>query len=99
MRAAAFGDTLSGMNDTPITFYRSTEPQPLRPGALRELSVVALVRPATTDDGTEMPAGSEGTIVGIWAGGEAYEVEFVEPVAGLATVEAAGLRPVSPTGR
>ena len=87
------------MNDAPVTFFKTTAPQQLQPGALPELSVVALVRPATTDDGIDMPTGSEGTIVGIWAGGEAYEVEFVEPVPGLATVEASGLRLLSSAGR
>jgi hypothetical protein len=44
-----------------------------------------------TDDGVTMEAGSEGTIVGVWRDGEAYEVEFAEPAGALATVEATDL--------
>ena len=87
------------MNNTPVTFYGTAAPRPLRPGALPELARVALLRAATTDDGAEVPIGSEGTIVAIWAGGEAYEVEFAEPVAGLATVDADGVRALEPEAR
>ena len=38
------------------------------------------------------PRHTIGTIVGTWAGGEAYEVEFARPVNGLATVEAHNLK-------
>jgi hypothetical protein len=60
--------------------------------AVAELSEVAVLRDVQTDDGYLIPAGMEGTIVGIWAGGEAYEVEFDEPVADNATVRAGALR-------
>ncbi|MCJ2091326.1 DUF4926 domain-containing protein [Methylobacterium sp. J-072] len=35
-----------------------------------------------------VPAGTTGTVVAIYADGEAFEVEFTEPVDTLATVEA-----------
>ncbi len=35
-----------------------------------------------------IPAGSKGTVVGTWADGEAFEVEFTEPFACLATIPA-----------
>lgn len=59
---------------------------------LRDLDRVALITAAVTDDGVTMEAGSEGTIVGVWRDGEAYEVEFAEPTGALATVEATDLR-------
>jgi hypothetical protein len=40
----------------------------------------------------ELPAGSHGTVVGVWQGGRAYEVEFSEPFECLVTVPAEGLR-------
>ncbi|MCJ2121279.1 DUF4926 domain-containing protein [Methylobacterium sp. J-077] len=73
------------------TLYQSRDPVTPRP-AFAELSVVAVLRDVQTDDGDTIPAGTEGTIVGIWAGGEAYEVEFDEPVVGNATVRAEALR-------
>ncbi|WP_449411908.1 hypothetical protein [Methylobacterium komagatae] len=39
-----------------------------------------------------MEVGTQGTIVGIWRGGAAYEVEFADPPGTLATVEAGNLR-------
>ncbi|MGU3666621.1 DUF4926 domain-containing protein [Methylobacterium sp. A49B] len=59
---------------------------------LRDLDRVALTAAAVTDDGVTMEVGSEGTIVGVWRDGEAYEVEFAEPAGALATVEAMDLR-------
>ncbi|MCJ2050986.1 DUF4926 domain-containing protein [Methylobacterium sp. J-070] len=75
------------------TLYQSRAPV-TPPQALAELGVVVLLRDVVTDDGVPIPAGTEGTIVGIWADGEAYEVEFDEPVAGNATVRADALRAV-----
>ncbi|MEL6059264.1 MULTISPECIES: DUF4926 domain-containing protein [unclassified Methylobacterium] len=75
------------------TLYQSRAPV-TQPQALAELSVVALLRDVVTDDGVTVPAGTEGTIVGVWGGGEAYEVEFDEPVVGNATVQADALRSV-----
>ncbi|WP_338101717.1 hypothetical protein [Methylorubrum populi] len=39
-------------------------------------------------DGDTVAAGTEGTVVAVWRGGEAYEVEFPEPMGALATVKA-----------
>ena len=60
--------------------------------ALPELSRVEITCEVRTDEGVTIPSGSIGTIVGTWAGGEAYEVEFARPVNGLATVEAHSLK-------
>ncbi|KNY20910.1 hypothetical protein [Methylobacterium sp. ARG-1] len=73
------------------TLYQSRDPVTPRP-AFAELSVIAVLRDVQADDGVTVPAGTEGTIVGIWAGGEAHEVEFDEPVVGNATVRAEALR-------
>lgn len=53
-----------------------------------ELSQVRLVRSTLTDDGVVVEADTQGTVVGVWPEGAAYEVDFA---AGLATVEAACL--------
>lgn len=60
---------------------------PDAPSAIRELDTARLLVPVTDDDGHEVPAGSVGTVVGVWNQGEAYEVEFVVPFQALATVE------------
>lgn len=62
---------------------RRTEPGAL----LRELDNVRV----TTDDGDTIAAGTEGTVVAVWNGGEAYDVEFPEPMGTLAAVSAADL--------
>lgn len=59
---------------------------------LKELDRVALLVDASTDEGKVIPAGSEGTIVGIWQDGLAYEVEFARPFHALATVRIEHLR-------
>ena len=41
--------------------------------------------------GRDLPVGARGTVVGIWRGGLAYEVEFAMPFARLVTVPAEGL--------
>ncbi|MCJ2096356.1 DUF4926 domain-containing protein [Methylobacterium sp. J-072] len=66
------------------TFYARTLGQG---AAIRELSRVTLVDRHETEDGHILPAGSEGTIVGTWARGAAYEVEFTKPFAALVTLE------------
>jgi hypothetical protein len=75
------------------TLYQSRAPI-AQPQGLAELSVVTLLREVVTDVGVTVPAGTEGTIVGVWADGKAYEVEFDEPVVGNATVRADALRAV-----
>ena len=74
------------------TLFQSRPPVTQPQAPLAELSVVALLREVVTDDGLTVPAGAEGTVVGIWGDGEAYEIEFDEPVAGNATVRADDLR-------
>lgn len=75
------------------TLYQSRAPV-TQPQGLAELSVVVLLHDVVTYDGMTVPAEAEGTIVGIWGDGEAYEVEFDEPVVGNATVRADALRAV-----
>lgn len=60
-----------------------------RPGTvLRELDDVRVLANVVTMDGDTVAAGTEGTVVAVWRGEEAYEVEFPEPMGALATVEA-----------
>jgi hypothetical protein len=44
-----------------------------------EHSLVRLVSHFDLDDGRTLPAGAVGAVVGTWAGGAAYEIEFSEP--------------------
>lgn len=55
---------------------------------LRDLDDVRVLAEVVTMDGDKIPAGTEGTVVAIWGAGEAYEVEFPEPMGALATVDA-----------
>ncbi|MET0367984.1 MAG: DUF4926 domain-containing protein [Methylobacterium sp.] len=71
-----------------LTLVRQAEPDL----PLRDLDRVALTAAAVTDDGDRIEAGRQGTIVGIWREGAAYEVEFADPPGSLATVEAGHLR-------
>ncbi|HTW69118.1 MAG TPA: hypothetical protein VME47_04450 [Acetobacteraceae bacterium] len=57
---------------------------------LADVTLAAPVQVGTLD--RELPAGSHGTVVGVWQGGRAYEVEFSEPFECLVTVPAEGLR-------
>ncbi|KAA0589150.1 DUF4926 domain-containing protein [Azospirillum lipoferum] len=50
-----------------------------------ELTRVALSKPVETEDGV-LPAGSMGTVVGVYRCGAAYEVEFAKPFHTVATV-------------
>ena len=52
---------------------------------------VVLIADAVTDGGDSVAAGTEGTVVGVWRDGAAYEVEFAEPEGALATIEAGQL--------
>ncbi|MCJ2134919.1 DUF4926 domain-containing protein [Methylobacterium sp. J-026] len=56
---------------------------------VRELDRVRVLRSVIGDDDLTVPAGATGTVVGIYADGAAFEVEFTEPVDTLATVDAA----------
>lgn len=60
--------------------------------AHNDLDRVALTADVISDDGDTITAGSEGTVVGVWREGGAYEVEFTAPVAGLATALPGALR-------
>ncbi|MCJ2019561.1 DUF4926 domain-containing protein [Methylobacterium sp. E-065] len=57
-----------------------------------ELSVVEVLCAVETDDRMPVPAGSHGTVVTIYGGGKAYEVEFARPVIGNCTLSADTLR-------
>ncbi|WP_211104162.1 DUF4926 domain-containing protein [Azospirillum sp. Sh1] len=52
---------------------------------IEELTRVALSKPVETEDGV-LPAGSMGTVVGVYRSGAAYEVEFAKPFHTVATV-------------
>ncbi|MBN9561969.1 MAG: DUF4926 domain-containing protein [Alphaproteobacteria bacterium] len=56
-----------------------------------ELSRVSLARPLTVEHGV-LPAGSTGTVVHVYPGEVAYEIEFVRPFHALVTVESAAIR-------
>ena len=71
------------------TLYQQRPPQAASQ-SFAELSVVAVLHAVQTDNGGVVPAGTEGTIVAVYDGGAAYEVEFIEPV-GIATVRADAL--------
>ena len=73
--------------ETMHTLRKAPSATPLYP----ELSVVATLYDLKTDDGLTIPAGSRGTVVEVYAAGEAYEVEFARPVVGNATIEADAL--------
>ncbi|GJD94673.1 hypothetical protein OCOJLMKI_1876 [Methylobacterium iners] len=53
-----------------------------------ELDLVTLAVDVESNEGEIVPAGSSGTVVGVWGAGEAYEVEFAQPLQALATVAA-----------
>jgi hypothetical protein len=63
---------------------------------LRDLDDVVLLNDAVTDEGITILAGTEGTVVAVWDGAEAYEVEFAEPEGAMATVPAKDLKRVGP---
>lgn len=69
------------------TLYQLTK----NAGAIRELDDVRVRIDVVTDDGDTILAGTEGTVVGIWRDGEAYEVEFAEPMGALSTIAHADL--------
>ena len=76
-----------------LYLLRKTEP---RPGP-QDLDSVVLTADVLTDDGDAVPAGTEGTIVGVYGDGAAFVVEFIEPLGALANVAADGLRLVERT--
>lgn len=75
--------------DGDIMYRRETGEASLT-GAFRELQVIRISKEVETEDGEKVPSGTCGTIVGVWGQGEAYEVEFTDPI-GVATIRADGL--------
>jgi hypothetical protein len=65
---------------------------PDAPRTFPEHSMVALLSGFTLEDGRLLPPKAEGAVVGVWADGEAYEVEFDNPFHAVVTVPAAKLR-------
>ena len=66
--------------------------------AFSEHHLVSLSSRLKLEDGRTLPAGSTGTVVGIWAEGEAFEVEFAEPFHAVVTIEASKLSRVEAGG-
>lgn len=62
--------------------------------ALRELDDVRVLVDVVTDDGDTIAAGTEGTIVAVVHEGDAFIVEFPEPVGALADVRGQDLKRV-----
>lgn len=82
-----------------LTIVTEASPRPVtrdrnQPSRIEELDRVELLADVLGDDQVTVPAGSVGTVVAIWAGGAAFEVEFTRPVDALATVDATLLRVV-----
>src|ERR1700728_299880 len=89
----------SVQGDSSMASRRHTQATPQQGGCSRgtrvfdELDDVTLAAPAHVASlDQDLPAGAHGTVVGIWQGGRAYEVEFSEPFECLVTVPAEGLR-------
>jgi len=83
-----------------LTFVTEASPRPVardrnEPVRVEELDRVELLADVVGDDRVMVPAGSVGTVVAIWAGGAAFEVEFTWPVDALATVNAALVKVVA----
>ena len=58
-----------------------------RTPAFAELTRVVLTKPVFVQEANrELPAGSRGTVVAVWQGGKAYEVEFAKPFTCLVTI-------------
>lgn len=64
--------------------YRTVASQRRFP--IDELDEVTLSRDVVDMDGRRVPAGSVGTVVGVWGEMAAFEVEFTRPFQALATV-------------
>ena len=70
-----------------LYLMRTTAPH----AAFSDLDVVVLTADVMSDEGKVIPAGTSGTIVGIWENGLEFEVEFTDPDM-LATVPAGSLK-------
>lgn len=71
--------------NAPVLTYRL---RPEEPAAFAELALVRVREAVTTDENETVPTGTRGTVVAVYDGGTAYEVEFAT---GLAVVVAADL--------
>ncbi len=71
--------------NAPVLTYTFTLGEP---HGFADLSSVRVSHDVVTDEGQAVLAGTRGTVVAIYAGGAAYEVEFDY---GTATIEAAQL--------
>lgn len=95
MRPNADRGSFTAMSFEPFYMLRDTA----RPAeALRDLDDVVLTVEARTRDGDTVPAGTEGTVVGVWREGAAYEVEFAEPEGALCRVTPDQIRLVRRSG-
>lgn len=78
----------------PVLAYRL---QPAPPAAFSDLDLVRVRSAVMTDGGAEVPAGARGTVVAVYGGGAAYEIEFWDGTDecgyGTGTVAAADLLP------
>lgn len=76
----------------PVASYRpvQTAGMSARTG-IEDLSRVVLCRDVVSE-GRRLPAGSAGTVVGVYRNGAAYEVEFTTPFHTVATVDAAAIQ-------
>ena len=80
-------------HDSPSTTRFETLPRVASEAGVRghariaELDRVTIGREIAGDEGELIPSGSSGTVVAVWSDGAAYEVEFLNPVSALATVE------------
>lgn len=80
------------MSERLLTLVTSPPGRRLRPrqaerAAFQDLDRVRVLTDFEADEGVMVPAGSIGTVVAIWAQGQAFEVEFTQPVDALATIE------------
>lgn len=80
------------MSERVLTLVTSTPGRRSRPrqaerAAFRDLDRVRVLADVEADEGVQVPAGSIGTVVAIWARGLAFEVEFTRPVDALATIK------------
>ena len=66
---------------------------PARPRVFKDLERVRLTCDVSSQQGT-LPKGSTGTILMVFAEGEAYEIEFTRPVEAIVTVKSGDLEPV-----
>ncbi len=67
------------------------------PDLIEELAVVRLVHGITVDASCRLPAGSLGAVVFVHDEGQAYEVEFTDPIAALVTLRRGEIEPTETT--